>query len=247
MHLSEEQNFWDISARNTPAYVFYNLAEYNHISTLLKFDSLNGKNILEIGCGKGVWTANLARTGANVFHFDLSSYIVATAKEAALPHTTFGCVTDMHFLPFVDDAFDFVFGSMVLHHSHNHELLGHEVARVLKPSGRAVFHENSNRNPLLRLSRKLLVGHLGIPKYSSPDEHPLRQVEIRDFGNAFTSYRCEFLRMMLFQLAVKYLLRREEGPIYQFAGWMDRLFYEYLPRWRYWSYYQILHFDKGND
>jgi len=244
MQHSKEQIYWDEFTRNNEAYIFYDLMEYQHILNLMGNEILCEKKVLEIGCGKGIWTANLARIGAKVFHFDLTRFIVATAKEAATPFTTYAFVADMHFLPIANNSVDFVFGSMVLHHASNHDFFGHEVARVLKSGGRAIFHENSDRNPILRFARNSLVGRLGIPKYSSSDEHPLRLEEIQSFGSSFTSYRSDYLRMVVFQLAVKYLLRREDGLIYQFARNLDRFIYKNFPRWRYLSYYQVVHFDK---
>jgi 2-polyprenyl-3-methyl-5-hydroxy-6-metoxy-1,4-benzoquinol methylase len=41
------------------------------------------KTILEMGCGMGVWTANLSKLGAWVYHFDLSRLSCGSTQFAA--------------------------------------------------------------------------------------------------------------------------------------------------------------------
>jgi len=240
MSQSAQGDYWVDRFRRTGAYVFYDAAEYRAIVDLLGGEALGGQRVLEIGCGAGVWTANLARLGARVVHFDLATSLVRMAAEAASPVATAGLVADMQRLPFSDGAFDAVFGSMVVHHAADHAALGREVVRVLRPDGRAVFHENSASNPILMLARATLVGHVGIPRYSSPGEHPLQAGEIEAFGAAFRSHRVVFGRLVLAQLGVKYLLKRETGPVFAAARSLDNGLYRLCPACRRWSYYQIL-------
>ncbi len=242
MTLAQERDFWTESAAHTAPYVFYDDAEYRLLVDLLGGESLRGRQVLEIGCGAGVWTTNLTRLGADVFPFDLSSSIVLQASQNVGSTLSHGFVADMHHLPFADACFDVVFGSMVIHHSQRHFELGREVARVLKPGGRAVFHETSARNPLLMLVRGTLVGRFGIPRNSSSGEYPLRPADVRSFGQSFASTRKHVGRMVFCQLGVKYLLRRESGPVFAVACWLDHLIYHALPWFRGMSYYQILEF-----
>jgi SAM-dependent methyltransferase len=240
MSLSEQRRHWAEHFARTDAYVFYDAAEYRLIVELLGGETLRGQRVLEIGCGAGVWTANLARLGARVVYFDLAPDLVRMAADAARHGVPSGLVADMQRLPFADAAFDIVFGSMVIHHAADHAALGREVARVLRPEGRAVFHENSAGNPFLMLARAVLVGRMGIPRYSSPGEHPLRTDEISAFGAAFASHRIAFGRLVLAQLGVKYLLRRETGKVFGAARRLDDALYRTWPACRRWSYYQIL-------
>ncbi|HRW04177.1 MAG TPA: class I SAM-dependent methyltransferase [Caldilineaceae bacterium] len=242
--LAREQAFWNDHIRHSTAYVFYDDAEYNRILELLDHNTLAGKRVLEIGCGAGVWTANLVALGAQVVHFDLTPLIVEVAKQRATPYVTYGLAADMHHLPFTAETFDIVFGSMVLHHAQSHTNLGAEVARILKPNGRGIFHENSAQNPLLMLARATLVGRWGIPKNSSADEHPLQVDEIDGFAKAFRAYQVHVGRMVLFQLAVKYLLKREHGLLFRLAVYVDNWLYQNCARIRPWSYYQIIVCDR---
>lgn len=237
--LQLEARHWSAQVDRLPPYIFYDQAEFDLIVEILG-GQLHGRSVLDLGCGSGVWTANLAQLGAQVTAIDLGPSIVARALAMAQPLPASGCAADMHHLPFADDQFDLVFGSMVLHHAEHHEFLGREVARVLKPGGRAVFHENSARNPVLMLARSWLVGRFGVPKHSSPGEHPLMTQEIAAFGRAFAAHEVIVGRMVLAQLAVKYLLRRESGAVFTVARRLDTWLYDLCPACRHWSYYQIV-------
>lgn len=242
--IAQEQKFWsDQKLLETP-YIHYDEAEYSAIVELLGEQALEKKKILEIGCGTGIWTANLSRLGAQVYYFDLSPDIVISAGRFAASSQNYGFCADMHYLPFSDGSFDLIFGSMVLHHAADHNWLGRELCRVLKSGGKAVFHENSSRNPILMLARETLVGRWGIPKNSSPGEHPLRPSEIEQVGQAFQSTNVIVARMVFFQMAVKYLLKRERGALHHFSRQMDNWLYRCFPITHPLSYYQILEFKK---
>jgi SAM-dependent methyltransferase len=243
--IAEEKQFWGDQNQLEKPYVHYDEAEYQVILKLLGGDSLGSKEILEIGCGTGVWTANLCQLGALVSHFDLSPAIVLKANRFAASDHARGFCADMHYLPFPEGVFDVVFGSMVLHHAVDHTWLGREICRVLKPGGKAVFHENSSRNPLLMLARSTVVGRWGIPKNSSPGEHPLRPDEIEKIGSGFSTTHIHNARMVLFQMAVKYLFKRESGAVYRCSRSVDGWMYRWIPFSRPLTYYQILEFQKS--
>ena len=239
--LASEREYWGASAR---LYQHYNDDEYRLIVSLLssKRGRLDGVRVLEVGCGVGLWTHNLAELGAKVYPFDLSVAMVKCAQALAAPSQVQGCMADMLALPYSNASFDVVFGSMVLHHARDHGGVGREVARVLKPGGAAVFHENSAQNPFLRLARQTLVGRFGIPRNSSPFEHPLRSEEIDNFSAAFAHRSIHIGRMVFFQLAVKYLAKKETGAVFRLAQALDHFIYRFIPPLRPFSYYQVLEF-----
>ncbi len=243
--IDQEKYFWQNVEKYADGYIHYDANEYQYIVSLLDGVSIKGKKALEIGCGAGIWTANLSRLGAMVFHFDLSPAIVLQANHFAASDYAHGFCADMNYLPFPNGIFDIVFGSMVLHHATDHTWLGCEINRVLKPGGTAVFHENSSRNPLLMLARGTMVGRWGIPKNSSPGEHPLRPAEIKKMSTAFSFTHIHYARMVLLQMAVKYLLKRETGAVYRCSRSIDSWVYRWMPFSRPLTYYQILEFKKS--
>jgi SAM-dependent methyltransferase len=216
-------------------------AEYRLLLDLM--GDLPGKQLLEIGSGPGHWTEELGRLGADVTHIDLEAATVRHAAARAAAHASTGIVADMHALPFADASFDLAFGSMVLHHGSDHARIGRELARVLRPGGLAVFHENSSRNPLLMAARATLTGRFGIPKYGVPDEYPLSPEAIAAIAGAFRSHEVHHGQMVLMQLAARYLARRDRGAVYDVAKRADDWIFRVAPRLHTWSYHQILRFE----
>jgi ubiquinone/menaquinone biosynthesis C-methylase UbiE len=118
--------------------------------------SLQGKQVLEIGCGLGKVSVLLAKSGANVTAFDLSSGSVAVARELAKYHNVAEnvrlVVAAGETLPFSDESFDIIFGKGILHHLDAH-FGAPELRRVLKTGGRAAFVEPMGMNPVLNVVR----------------------------------------------------------------------------------------------
>jgi SAM-dependent methyltransferase len=79
---------------------------------------------------------------------------------------------------------DIVFGMLVLHHV-NLALAAAEVARVLKPGGRAIFTEPIRNSKLLGAIRNLIPYR---QPAISPFERPLRFDEIDTFSERFRGF-----------------------------------------------------------
>ena len=95
----------------------------------------SGERILDLGCGTGVLTAEIAGRGATVLGIDRSPEMVAQAKSK-FPALKFEVVdaTKMEF----DGEFDAVFSNAVLHWIPEAERVVSGIARALKPGGRFV-------------------------------------------------------------------------------------------------------------
>jgi SAM-dependent methyltransferase len=146
---------------------------------------LRGRRALDYGCGHGMGAVALARAGAAVTAFDLSpGYVHEARARAAANGVRVECVTaDGEELPFADASFDAVWGNAILHHL-DLERAGHELKRVLKPGGVAVFCEPWGGNPVLGFARRALP----YPnKDRTPDEHPLTRRDLRPLRRAFAS------------------------------------------------------------
>ncbi|MBF7049435.1 class I SAM-dependent methyltransferase [Campylobacter volucris] len=75
-------NLWDKKAKT---YARFSL-ELNEIqkATFEKMGALDGKNIVDIGCGSGVWTLHLAKKAKEVLGVDNASAMLEILKEDAL-------------------------------------------------------------------------------------------------------------------------------------------------------------------
>ena len=105
------------------------------------FEPLEGKLILDIGCGKGVLARSLSDLGASVAGVDPNGEAVAVARRA-VPAGTFH-QAGAEALPFADRCFDGAIFSNSLHHVPElamREAL-QEAARVAKPAQPVVIIE----------------------------------------------------------------------------------------------------------
>ncbi len=91
--------------------------------------------ILDLGCGTGHLTAQIAASGANVVGIDSSAEMIAKAR-ATYPDLAFE-VQDARQLT-DENRFDGVFSNAVLHWIKEPEKVAQGIARALKPGGRFV-------------------------------------------------------------------------------------------------------------
>lgn len=94
-----------------------------------------GERILDLGCGTGALTSEIARRGAEVLGVDRSEEMIAQAKSK-FPALRFEVVDATH-LKF-NDEFDAVFSNAVLHWIPQADKVASGIARGLKPRGRFV-------------------------------------------------------------------------------------------------------------
>ncbi len=130
------------------------------------------ERILDLGCGTGVLTSEIAATGATAFGIDRSPEMVAQAKSK-FPALRFEVVdaTKMEF----DGEFDAVFSNAVLHWIPEAEQVVRAIARALKTGGRFVaeFGGKGNIQTLVKGFHRAFAG-LGMsePEDVSPWFYP---------------------------------------------------------------------------
>lgn len=118
---------------------------------------LSGVELLDIGAAYGVELVELVKKGAIGIALDFAGNrlkrLPKLAAEAGVDATA--VVGDCHFLPFPDESFDIVFGDAILAHLDRKRAFA-EARRVLRPTGRLIFIEPLDKNPLLRFYRRRL-------------------------------------------------------------------------------------------
>lgn len=149
---------------------------------------LDGKHVLEYGCGLGTISVCLAASGAKLTSFDLSAASVTVTRRRTdlndLADNINLVVAGGEWLPFADESFDVVFGKAILHHLQV-ELGQCELYRVLKPGGKAAFVEPMGMNPLLNFVRD----HVHYPgKNPRGADKPLNYDEIHAWGRRFKKF-----------------------------------------------------------
>jgi 2-polyprenyl-3-methyl-5-hydroxy-6-metoxy-1,4-benzoquinol methylase len=144
--------------------------------------NLEGRLVLDLGCGEGENSVLLARLGATVTGLDISPKAIEAARERArvngvASRTEFICApAEAAHLP--DAHFDVIWGDSILHHVLPvlDETLG-AAMRAAKPGAQVVFIEPANLNPTLRRIRFLVPVHTEV----TPGERPLEQKDLAIF------------------------------------------------------------------
>jgi trans-aconitate methyltransferase len=94
-----------------------------------------GERIIDLGCGTGALTAQIAAAGAEVVGIDASEAMIARAREL-YPQVRFEVAKGEDFA--VDAPIDAVFSNAALHWMSPPEVVAASVARALGPGGRFV-------------------------------------------------------------------------------------------------------------
>ena len=123
--------------------------------------------VLELGCGTGYFTQELARSGADVVAIDVSPELLEIARSnCSAPNVRYQ-IENAYALSYPEAVFDSVVGSSVLHHLEIAAAL-RNIYLVLKPGGTIYFTEPNMLNPQIAIQKNvpLIKQKLG----DSPDE-----------------------------------------------------------------------------
>ena len=104
---------------------------------------LNGKRLLDVGCGKGRFARlfHEQEPGAEIWGLDISEEMLRFVPEGI--HTRAGSMTQ---LPFEDASFDAAYATESLEHAVEIETAVAEICRVVKPGGRiAIIDKNAEQ------------------------------------------------------------------------------------------------------
>lgn len=98
-----------------------------------------GEEILDVGCGQGYFSRELAKAGARVLGVDIGGELIKLAKAKAGPNEKYLVVSAERLLGFVNNRFDAAISVLALQNIKDLQSAISETARVLKPDGRLVL------------------------------------------------------------------------------------------------------------
>jgi SAM-dependent methyltransferase len=126
-----------------------------------------GMTVLELGCGTGYFTRELARSGADIVAIDVSPELLEIARTNCSEPNVQYQIQNAYALNYSGAVFDSVVGSSVLHHLEIEQAL-RNIYRVLKPAGTIYFTEPNMLNPQIAIQKNIpwIKRKLG----DSPDE-----------------------------------------------------------------------------
>ena len=115
--------------------------EWRGVDTLLP--DLDGKRVLDAGCGEGTYTKRLADRGADVVGVDASDELLGVAREQYGDEIEFHLADLREPLPFDDASFDVIVTQLALDHIQSWDTALAEFHRVLEPGGHALLSVNN--------------------------------------------------------------------------------------------------------
>ncbi len=111
--------------------------------------SLQGKRVLDAGCGMGRYLKVAAELGAKVVGIDLSESVQAAKELATGPNVRGFARADLLQLPFRESSFDHIYSIGVIDHTPDPKRVFLELAKLLKPGGRIVIWVYQRERPIL--------------------------------------------------------------------------------------------------
>jgi 2-polyprenyl-3-methyl-5-hydroxy-6-metoxy-1,4-benzoquinol methylase len=113
-----------------------------------------GMAVLELGCGTGSFTRELARSGAEIVAIDVSPELLEIANaNTSAPNVQYQ-IQNAYALRYPEGMFDSVVGSSVLHHLEIEDAI-RDIYRVLKPEGTIYFTEPNMLNPQIAIQKNI--------------------------------------------------------------------------------------------
>jgi len=211
--LSKEKEFHDNWARSVePASIGVDilgeaptLPEIQYI--LAHLGPLQGKKILDIGCGCGEASVFFAKQGAIVTASDLSSDMLDLAsKVAALHKVEISTVKgDASQLTLPDEEFDIIYMANLLHHV-DVEKTVKDAHRMLKPGGLFASWDPIKYNPAINIYRKIAS------EVRTDDEHPLGCADLAIISSQFKNVKTGFFWLSALAIFLKYYFINRVDP-----------------------------------
>jgi ubiquinone/menaquinone biosynthesis C-methylase UbiE len=126
---------------------------------------LDGKRVLDAGCGNGMLSAAVGEFGCEVYACDLSPSVHHAARYFKESPVTFLQANLMQH-PFKSEAFDVVYCAGVLHHTPDTQSTFNQVAKTVAPDGRLfvwLYHQMPQRKQRVRTKLRSGVARLPEP------------------------------------------------------------------------------------
>ncbi len=146
---------------------------YDHICQQVRQELPDGEDLLDIGCGTGLFASRYYDSGGSVTGIDISSGMVERAVQNH-PYAVF-VIGNAELLPFADESFGAVASLLAFSYLQNPVMMLKDVYRILKPGGSVA---------LCTLGKSLLTS--GVPTVYRVGEHfNLKRVGVGAFNERY--------------------------------------------------------------
>ena len=199
----------EVASLGQPSYV-WRFGLERRLSLIRRYVPLEGRRMLDIGCGVGAFVRRLADLSAHVYGVDIDGERVRRGAQALGPAEGGGlAVAVSESLPFQDGAFDLVLLHEVLEHVRDDALTLREACRVTRPGGNVVVFCPNRLYPFethgVFLGKRYVFGNIPLVNYL-PD--PLR----RRFVPHVRAYTRGGLRRLLAHLPARTIVHTWVWP-----------------------------------
>jgi 2-polyprenyl-3-methyl-5-hydroxy-6-metoxy-1,4-benzoquinol methylase len=152
---------------------------FNKEFRFLLMGKLNGKSLLDVGCGDGSNAVMLAQLGASVTGIDISPKAIDLAWKRAevnrVKDSVSFCCSSLEAADFPQNSFDIIWGDAILHHLITElDTVVCKLTEWAKPEALLLFAEPINFNNSLRRVRFMLP----VGTEATPDERPIEPAEV---------------------------------------------------------------------
>lgn len=208
--------------------LYYQLIETN----------IEGKKVLEYGCGNGEYLIELAQKGGIMSGIDISPVAIELAlKNAGAMNLEIDFqVMDVESMDFEDNIFDILYGSGILHHLDIQKSLK-EIHRVLAPGGKAIFWEPLGHNPFINLFRYLTPG------MRTKDEHPLLVFDLLHIQQIFPNFNFSYYHLTTF-FAFPFIRTKWFHSLVGFLNQIDQILFKFLPFFKKYGWIVLIQIKK---
>lgn len=182
---TENEDYNDFLSKTYYATVDWNNRLKNELPDLLKlFEKNNVKTILDVGCGTGEYSIELARRGYTVIGVDKSKAMISEAnrRKVSLPAETIG---NLHFwskdveslLTTLDINFDAILfmGNTISHNPETYRSILKKCAEYLSPKGLLIL-QITNFQKVLKVHKRLL--HFN---FVEPEDETIKEYGFLEF------------------------------------------------------------------
>ena len=178
---------------------------------------VQGKAVLDLGCGSGETLVPLAHRGANLIGIDISPDLIAIAKRrlsdarlSAIVRVGSAYETE---LP--DESVDVIFCMSLIHHLDIATVMD-EMRRILRPGGFVILKEPVRFSKTYGFLRSLLPAHEDI----SEAEHPLTKEELRIVQEGFAVEGLRFFRLPFVPLVQRVSHAIGQRSVARLSNWI---------------------------
>lgn len=210
-------------------------APYEFIRQWFAQQLLQGKSLLDFGCGVRTFSMHLVGRDTHIMGIDISEQSVELAAERARlcgvsENVTFR-VGNCEALDIANASFDYVFSCGVLSFVDIRKALS-EMARVLKPGGTVIVVDTLGHNPILNLNRK--IQYLRGRKTRYAIDHILKKDDLAVPHSYFANVEYHYFDLLtLTLLPLSMLFRQKTRSIVRCASKIDQWLFTITALQRY--------------